>query len=436
MPLALPRTAARGSVASPRAGEEGGWSLADLADDFDDGEPEAAPSPAPRQAAPSSYDDGPAFGEDGPADDGGWEPAGGAVRREAGESGRQRSRANHDYTRGDDGTAQVDEAKVDQLLMDRTKARKTGRFDDADDIREELSDMGVRLFDKERVWQAGGSGRSGRQAWRKDRPDTGGAGSRGGFASGAADRRREPGGRERSGDRAPRRDFGPTGHDYSRSDDDDESVPMSVPVEELDRMLAERLQFKLQRDYEAADDMLAQISAVGVQVHDGYKRWRADGSEFPRGAYGRQESARGYSRAEGDVDDQDQEPLDGDAIDALCMERQSAKFEKDYDRADAIRDELKALGVGVDDRRKSWFSLNGSGHGYRRVDDDGGETPFDVNEVNGMISERIKCKRNRDFGRADELQRALRDLGIEMDDRGRSWSYSDPANRWDGEGGW
>ncbi len=48
--------------------------------------------------------------------------------------------------------------------------------------------------------------------------------------------------------------------------------------------------------------------------------------------------------------------IGADAIEALIAERQQAKLDKDYARADEIREELKAQGVALEDSREgtSW----------------------------------------------------------------------------------
>eukprot|EP01052_Picozoa_sp_SAG31_P024492 SAG31_NODE_2087_length_6484_cov_5.038528_4_plen_556_part_01 len=66
--------------------------------------------------------------------------------------------AGHDYRRDDDGSVQVDERKVDELLAARLNAKRGRDFDTADRIRDELRDMGVQVFDQEKTWSARGGG--------------------------------------------------------------------------------------------------------------------------------------------------------------------------------------------------------------------------------------------------------------------------------------
>lgn len=67
----------------------------------------------------------------------------------------------HDYRRDDNGSAQVDEAKVNKMLADRMQAKMGRDFDSADRIRDDLKAMGVEVYDKEKTWKATGGGGGG-----------------------------------------------------------------------------------------------------------------------------------------------------------------------------------------------------------------------------------------------------------------------------------
>ena len=60
----------------------------------------------------------------------------------------------HDYTRGNDGGFQVDEAKVDELLSARLRARLSRDFATADAMRDRLrAELGVEVYDNDREWK-------------------------------------------------------------------------------------------------------------------------------------------------------------------------------------------------------------------------------------------------------------------------------------------
>jgi hypothetical protein len=91
----------------------------------------------------------------------------------------------------------------------------------------------------------------------------------------------------------------------------------SMSEEEIKGLIRERLTCKLNRDFDAADSIKADLEDVGVYVDDRNKLWRADGKTFfdLGGGHSYDDSQRRYkndSRGadydEGDDDDDD----DGD----------------------------------------------------------------------------------------------------------------------------
>jgi len=61
----------------------------------------------------------------------------------------------HDYQRVDDGSIQVDEAKVHEIMAQRLHARLSRNFVVADELRTELRrKYGVEMTDKDRTWMA------------------------------------------------------------------------------------------------------------------------------------------------------------------------------------------------------------------------------------------------------------------------------------------
>ena len=160
-------------------------------------------------------------------------------------------------------------------------------------------------------------------------------------------------------------------------------------------------------------------------------------------------------------------------VEDLLRERGVAKSRKQYDESDAILEELRALGVDVDDKARSWwfvggggggggyggggggtFAARGGGAGYSARDGYGssagrgrsgwvaGRAQLDrsklhdysrshtddyalraeqLDRIDELLGRRLAAKRARDFEKADQLQAELRQLGIEVDDRARQW---------------
>ena len=135
--------------------------------------------------------------------------------------------AEHDYERAqDDDGASVDVAAVDALLAERVQMKRRRLFDEADAIRDELQRVhGVSVWDRERVWRTGrGGGRNQRQ-------------------------------------RGPPRSLPACGHDYECGNSDSSQSGMSV--DEIDAILAERLQCKFRRDFQRADALQEELFSTG-----------------------------------------------------------------------------------------------------------------------------------------------------------------------------
>ena len=329
-------------------------------------------------------------------------------RRSSNNYGNSRQ-GGHDYQRdfqADDSRVPNEEA-VHELIAQRNQARRRREFDLADDIRNELLQKhGVALMDRERMWRTGasdsGSGGGGRWgAARGGGRDGGGRGDRNnnswgrddsnerGGRGGGRDRFQPRGGRDGGrGGRGPPQDFGPNGHDYELSQDAGPNQS-NLSEEKINELLAQRLQCKLVRNFRQADEIQNELFHHGVFVHDGNKEWRADGVGFGNSGGGK----RGYddpnpgrtqgSRAdlngpyqmsdfslplmdeqqiqalkEKAGDDDDNEELLEQAteelrqrIQALVDERLEARQDRNYEVADALRDDLKLdYNVGVCDR--------------------------------------------------------------------------------------
>lgn len=312
----------------------------------------------------------------------------------------------------------VDEAVVEDLLKERMQAKHRKDYDLADTIRDQLlNDYSVGVFDRERTWKTGcspsGSGMPGRRNQRGDR----------------------------NGRKS--RDFGPNGHDYFESKD---SGPHTARIEEnqIHGMLAERLQAKMQRNFELADSIQATLIQSGVYVHDGMKEWRADGVPFGdvRGRDGQPGISRG-SRADRNrayTKSVHSEPVDGasdELIDKLVNQRANFKATREYDKADAVREGLQTkFNVLVDDRLREW-SVNGdfgSEHQAQRemaeafanrgYIQSGSSLPTEDQEhIQAQVEARHQAKRDRNFDLADSIREELQDeYDVMINDKIKLWS--------------
>lgn len=323
------------------------------------------------------------------------------------------------------------------MIRQRSDAKRNRDYETADSIRETLmEDHKVGIDDREKTWRSGVSASgSGRGNFRN-------GGNRGGRGS----PHRQGGGRR------PRQNFGPNGHDYELTADAGPNAS-GLSDQEIHGMIAERLMAKLSRDFGTADAIQTDLVARGVFVHDGTKEWRSDGVPFgdfsqrrnnrdPRGNPGRTAGSRSsyqvnyvkssYSDdAPGDISDE--------AIDELVAERLASKIERDFEKADAIREELRSrYDVLIDDRLKMWSVGGdfGSEHnarrelshqfatrGYVKSQSSLPLSPEDETYVQEQIDERSTAKRDRDFRTADDIREyLLQQHDVSIDDKMKLWS--------------
>ena len=147
----------------------------------------------------------------------------------------------------------------------------------------------------------------------------------------------------------------------------------------------------------------------------------------------------------------DSHPVDVGRVHSLISARMNAKITRDFDRADALRMELRALGVEVHDRDKLWFvdrpelarltthsrstpGMGGSGgaSGGMGGGMGGGHMRSKRGEpmhgggggrhapradasahVHFLLAERLQAKKRKDFEMADRMRDDLRRAGIE-----------------------
>ena len=104
-------------------------------------------------------------------------------------------------------------------------------------------------------------------------------------------------------------------------------------------------------EYDKADRIADALFQLGVDLDDRSRTWRF---VYAKGGSGvRSPDSHDYSRASSDdfvltVDEIEQ-------INALLGRRLAAKKGREFDKADSLQAELRALGVEVDDKRRVWY---------------------------------------------------------------------------------
>ena len=221
-----------------------------------------------------------------------------------------------EYTREAGDRYAVDVAAVVALIEERSAMRLSRDFAGADRLRDELKAVhGVYLQDKDLKWYVGSGERArDRDLYERsdDRYERGNGpayerGSASGYERSRAGRgyerkpyetQREDGRGvlyDRTSSSVERRQMGKRerqaatraakAEPYVRSPADSSEGLAAAEVGEVQELVDERLQAKLSRDFERADELLATLKARGVTISDDRRLWRADGKRFPTHTY-------------------------------------------------------------------------------------------------------------------------------------------------------
>jgi len=288
----------------------------------------------------------------------------------------------------------LSEAEVHAALAERLVAKLRRDFTVADRIQFELAGAGVFMDDRNKLWRADGVPFN--EAGAGDRPQS--------------DRNRPITQSRHSGE-----------------------LPEGADRSAVERLVAERDGYKKAGEYRAADAARDELlDTYGVVVDDRIREWSVGGSFGKHEDLKRATSAaiknRSYARAasSGDLPPS----VDVAAVQARIDARTAAKASRDFERADAIRaelaeehditlnDEIKMWSVGGDfgdddpvKKRNAWTRRGG-----------GNLSSDEVGAVEGLIAQRNKVKRDRNFSAADALRDRLRDdYNVRLDDRSREW---------------
>jgi len=233
----------------------------------------------------------------------------------------------------------------------------------------------------------------------------------------------------------------PNGHDYYLSEESGPNTS-SLSEPEIHGLLAERLQAKMCRNFDIADNIQNDLITAGVFVQDGLKEWRADGVPFGdmnggRTSGSRSDRNRDYAKSihsppiVGGIEEK--------LIDALVNERQKCKLMRAYEKADAIREGLRGkYNILIDDRLREW-SVGGdfgeehnaqremasalSNRGYLMSASSLPLSPENEAYVTERVEERSVAKKNRDFDTADSIRDELSaQFDIAIQDKLKQWS--------------
>ena len=233
---------------------------------------------------------------------------------------------SHGFMRAPGDTAPVDEQRIDAILTQRNDAKRARDFETADRLRDQLqAEFNIRVDDKTREWRVMGAGGGMFGLAASHAPVSGGYGAAPGMGGG----------------------MGNVGHDYTRTPGD--NAP--VDVEKVNQILAQRLDAKRARDFTTSDALRDQLrNEMGIEVMDREKQWcvRGGGGMMGGGGGGGM-MAHGYRR-----DDDGSMPVDVERVNTILSQRHTLKMQRDFQTADMLRDQLRGMGVEVQDQEKTW----------------------------------------------------------------------------------
>ena len=324
----------------------------------------------------------------------------------------------------DDMSRSVDEKEVMRLIVQRSKAQQDKNYVRADDILDELNNVHeVYVWDRDGLWSC----------------------------SSIAPGRRYKG--NASNVRGGGKQFGRNGHDYQQIGDGVDTNVCTLPIHEIHSLIAKRLEYKLVKKFDKADEVQSILYDNGVKVHDKLLQWRADSGIFADIDGMVAGAGKPFEINEFSETLQNAELLP--EIEELVAARDQGRYSSNYAEADRLRKVLwENYRVAVDDRTRTYsiggdFGPNGtfrwtdggpinprkgrdteSARDWRVVGGMYIQSPLskpvnaeDKEEVNNLIHDRLEAKRVQDFVVADMIKDHLyQEYEISVDDRMRQWS--------------
>lgn len=370
---------------------------------------------------------------------------------------------------------------VAMLVAEREILRQQDRLEEAEQVREELNDIGVKVLDKNREWHANDGRRPPINLEISPKP-----GTRSIPVDNAWSDQSE---REESSQPDP-----PT--DGTRPDPAalrlgtslalagignnvqvfsmftprplGGNSPQSQMTEEAIRsIVVERERLRAAQDFPAADELRERLASMGVVVHDDKRIWKtSDGRQGTIITGGSETQRCALTKTE---------------IHARIARREEARWQKDWERGDQIRDELRREGCELIDNLQCWRTADGRQGFYPNVRGPSlsyqgkgfseeaaarfiqeslahlqeqcslqGAPPMDIfnaaaaaaqayiasqvvqsptslslPSIEALVAGREAARENRDFRAADAIREDLRSHGVDLWDKQRMWRASD-----------
>ena len=113
-------------------------------------------------------------------------------------------------------------------------------------------------------------------------------------------------------------------------------------------------------------------------------------------------------------------------ISRTIEEREAARKNRDYARADQLRTDLKAQGVELFDADHEWRASDGR-RGSIVASASGVRTACSLHDdhIAQMVAQRERARASHDWAQADQLRESLRTQGVELLEKQKFWRAAD-----------
>jgi hypothetical protein len=144
--------------------------------------------------------------------------------------------------------------------------------------------------------------------------------------------------------------LGPNGHDYNLCDGAGPPSISPLSDDEIYELIAELLRCQLNRDFERGDEIKKDLMEKKVSIDDINRRCRADGVRIFVGEGRNKKLDYKYAPDAGPS----QATMTYEEVVTLLAELQECRYNRDFDEANRIRDDLLQAGVQFDNKKRLW----------------------------------------------------------------------------------
>ena len=127
-------------------------------------------------------------------------------------------------------------------------------------------------------------------------------------------------------------------------------------------------------------------------------------------------------------------PKDDENVRVLVARRETARFARDFESADKLREQLARLGVTLDDQNKTWRAADGRSGPITQVNISelhaqkaakSGAATLPDEEIDRLVKEREQARFTSDYKTADRLRDTLEKHGVHLDTKENKWQSID-----------